>query len=95
LRCLASGCAARPRIRLNRPVDTLADSHERFEVFRRGVPGKPFTVPETESPGDLAREAERGHSARAPMLALSGVTITIGVVVAVVVAVLLLIYFLV
>jgi hypothetical protein len=52
-------------------------------------------VAETQSPGEVVREVERGDTPRAPFLALSGVTIAIAVVAAVVIAGLLLIYYLV
>ena len=38
----------------------------------------------TEKPKELAAEAERGRSARTPWLAISGVTLVVGVLVAVV-----------
>ena len=42
---------------------------------------------------DLAEEAERGASARTPLIVLTGVTIAIGVAVALVLAVALILYF--
>jgi hypothetical protein len=48
----------------------------------------------TETPKDLVKEAERGRSERTPWIALTGVTIVVGVVVAVIVAVALIVYFL-
>lgn len=42
---------------------------------------------------DLAQEAERGASARTPLIALTGVTIAIGIVLVVVLAVALILYF--
>jgi hypothetical protein len=51
-------------------------------------------MPETQTPGEVIREVERGESPRAPFLALSGVTIAIAVVAALVIAVLFLVYFL-
>jgi hypothetical protein len=42
---------------------------------------------------ELAAEAERGRSDRTPLLAISGVTLLVGVVVAVVLAVALILYF--
>jgi hypothetical protein len=47
-----------------------------------------------EKPKDLAREAERGRSERTPFIALTGVTVVVGIAVAVVLAVALLVYFL-
>jgi hypothetical protein len=47
----------------------------------------------TESPTELAREAERGDTARAPFLALTGVTLVVGALVAVIVAIALTLYF--
>jgi len=38
----------------------------------------------TEKPKELAAEAERGRSARTPWLAISGVTLVVGVLVAIV-----------
>jgi len=48
-----------------------------------------------EKPKELAREAESGRSERTPWIAITGVTLAVGVVVAVVVALALLLYFLV
>jgi hypothetical protein len=48
----------------------------------------------TESPKDVAREAGRGRSNRTPVLALSGVTITIASVVCLVLIVVFLLYYL-
>ena len=42
---------------------------------------------------ELAAEAERGRSARTPLIAITGVTLAVGVVVAVVLAVALILYF--
>jgi len=47
----------------------------------------------TETPKELAREAQRGASSRTPWLALSGVTIALSVFVGVVVAVALVLYY--
>ncbi|HEY2777647.1 MAG TPA: hypothetical protein VGI77_07055 [Gaiellaceae bacterium] len=47
----------------------------------------------TESPKDLVKEAERGRSERTPWLALTGVTLVVGVVVVVIVVVALIAYF--
>ena len=47
----------------------------------------------TETPKDLVAEAERGRSERTPWLALTGVTLIVGVLVAVIVAVALIVYF--
>ena len=47
----------------------------------------------TETPKDLAEEAQRGRSERTPWIALSGVTLVVALVVAVLVAVVLLVYF--
>lgn len=47
----------------------------------------------TETPKDLVKEAERGRSERTPWLALTGVTLVVGVLVAVILAVALVVYF--
>ena len=47
----------------------------------------------TESPTDLVKEAERGNTARAPFLALTGVTLVVTVLVAVIVVIALIVYF--
>ncbi len=47
-----------------------------------------------EKPKELAREAERGRSERTPWIAITGVTMAVGVVVALVIAIALLVYFL-
>jgi hypothetical protein len=46
-----------------------------------------------ETTKDLAAEADRGRSARTPLIAVTGVTIAIGVVVAIVLTVALILYF--
>jgi hypothetical protein len=46
-----------------------------------------------ETTKDLAAEADRGRSARTPLIAVTGVTLTIAVVVGVVLAVALILYF--
>ena len=46
-----------------------------------------------ETTKDLAAEAERGRSARTPLIAVTGVTLAVGVVFAVVLAVALILYF--
>jgi len=46
-----------------------------------------------ETTKDLAAEADRGHSARTPLIAVTGVTLAVGVVVLVVLAVALILYF--
>jgi hypothetical protein len=51
-------------------------------------------MPETEHPGDVAREAARGRSERTPWLALGGVQLAVGLVFVVVAAIALLVYFL-
>lgn len=47
----------------------------------------------TESPKDLVKEAERGRSERTPWLALTGVTLVVGVVVVAILVVALIAYF--
>jgi hypothetical protein len=47
----------------------------------------------TETPKDLLEEAQRGRSARTPWLALTGVTIAVGVLVAVILVAALIVYF--
>lgn len=47
----------------------------------------------TETPKDLVEEAQRGRSERTPWLALTGVTLVMGVLVAVILAVALVVYF--
>jgi hypothetical protein len=56
--------------------------------------GSSLTEAAAEKPKELAREAERGRSARTPLIVLSGVTIVIAIVVAVVLAIAFLVYFL-
>jgi hypothetical protein len=48
----------------------------------------------TETPKELAKEAERGRSERTPWIALSGVTLAIGALVAVILLVAFLAYYL-
>jgi hypothetical protein len=47
----------------------------------------------TESPSDLAREAERGESSRTPAILLGATQLTIYAVVAVLAAAMLVVYF--
>lgn len=49
----------------------------------------------TETPRDLLDEAQRGRSERTPWLALTGVTIVVGVLAVAILAVALIVYFLV
>jgi hypothetical protein len=49
----------------------------------------------TETPKDLADEAQRGRSERTPWIALTGVTIAVGALVAVVLVAAFLVYYLV
>lgn len=48
----------------------------------------------TESPKDLAHEATTGDTSRTPMLALTGVTLIVAVVVAVILVAVFLVYYL-
>ncbi len=48
----------------------------------------------TETPKELVEEAQAGRSERTPWLALSGVTLVVGLVVAVILVAALLVYFL-
>ncbi len=48
----------------------------------------------TETPKELVKEAQAGRSERTPWLALSGVTLVVGLVVAVILVAALLVYFL-
>jgi hypothetical protein len=48
----------------------------------------------TETPKELAKEAERGRSERTPWIALSGVTLIIGALVAVILVIAFLAYYL-
>jgi hypothetical protein len=48
----------------------------------------------TESPTDLAKEAQSGRSERTPWLALTGVTLAVTLVVVVILAIALIVYFL-
>jgi hypothetical protein len=48
----------------------------------------------TETPKELAKEAERGRSERTPWIALSGVTLAIGALVAVILVIAFLAYYL-
>jgi hypothetical protein len=47
----------------------------------------------TETPKDLAKEAQRGRSERTPRIALTGVTIVVAAVVVAILAVALIVYF--
>jgi hypothetical protein len=47
----------------------------------------------TESPKDLLDETQRGGSERTPMLALTGVTLAVAILVAVILAAALIVYF--
>ena len=47
----------------------------------------------TETPRELAEEAQRGQSERTPWIALTGVTVAVAVLVGVIVAVALILYF--
>jgi hypothetical protein len=49
----------------------------------------------TETPKDLVEETQRGRSERTPFLALTGVTIAVGILVAVILVAALLVYYLV
>jgi hypothetical protein len=49
----------------------------------------------TESPRDLVEETQRGRSERTPWLALTGVTIVVGVIVVVILVAAFLVYYLV
>jgi hypothetical protein len=49
----------------------------------------------TETPKDLAEEAQRGRSERTPWIALTGVTIAVGAIVAVILVAAFLVYYLV
>ena len=46
-----------------------------------------------ETTKDLAAEADRGTSARTPLIATTGVTIAVGIVVAIILAIALILYF--
>jgi len=48
---------------------------------------------ETTTPSDLAHEAERGRSEATPAIALTGVTIVIGVIVAAIAGLALVLYY--
>ena len=48
----------------------------------------------TETPKDLAEEAQRGRSERTPWLALAGVTLVVGAIVVAILVVVLVVYFL-
>jgi hypothetical protein len=47
----------------------------------------------TETPKELAKEVDRGRSERTPWIALTGVTIAVGIFVAVIIAAALIVYF--
>jgi hypothetical protein len=51
------------------------------------------TVHPVETAKDLAKEAERGRSPRTPLIALTGVTLLVGVLFAILVTVALVLYF--
>jgi hypothetical protein len=54
----------------------------------------PDTPHPVETTKELAKEAERGRSPRTPLIALTGVTLVVGVVVALVMTIALLVYYL-
>jgi len=55
--------------------------------------GRPEIVDDlTQKPKELAEEAERGRSERTPWLAISGVTLAVGVLVAIVLGIALAVY---
>ena len=62
--------------------------------YRARMEGSSRDPDSERAPGDLVAEAERGRSPRTPMLALTGVTIAVGLVVAVILAIALTVYFL-
>jgi hypothetical protein len=47
----------------------------------------------TETPEELAKEADRGRSDRTPAIALTGVTLAVGAVVVVLAGIVLIVYF--
>ena len=51
-------------------------------------------MPETDKPAELLREAERGRSERTPFLALTGVTLVVGIVVGLVTVIVVAVYLL-
>jgi hypothetical protein len=51
-------------------------------------------TPENEKPAELLREAERGQSGRTPVLALTGVTLTVAALVGVVFVIVIAVYLL-
>jgi hypothetical protein len=51
-------------------------------------------VPESEKPAELIREAERGRSERTPLLALTGVTLAVAILVGVVTVIVVAVYLL-
>jgi hypothetical protein len=53
----------------------------------------PETPHPVETAKDLAHEADRGRSARTPLIAITGVTLVVGAVVIVVLAISLVVYF--
>jgi hypothetical protein len=50
--------------------------------------------PETEKPAELLREVERGESERTPVLALTGITLTVAALVGVVLVIVVAVYLL-
>lgn len=48
----------------------------------------------SNTPGELVEEAARGRSERTPLIAITGVTLVVGVILAVLLAVAFLVYFL-
>jgi hypothetical protein len=65
----------------------MADPIEKAKELAEDV------VHPVETTKELAAEAERGRSARTPLIAITGVTIVAGVVVALILAVALTLYF--
>lgn len=51
-------------------------------------------MPEIENPADLAREVERGQSERTPVIALTGITLSVAGLVGVVLVIVLAVYLL-
>jgi hypothetical protein len=64
----------------------------RFLSPRSGTKGD--VRPETEKPAELLREVERGESERTPVLALTGVTLTVAALVGVVLVIVVSVYLL-
>jgi hypothetical protein len=69
----------------------VAALRERPEGVKPPVPG--YAAAMTETPKELAREADRGRSERTPWIALTGVTLAVAVLAGAIILAALIVYF--